>query len=376
MTQAFIQPLDVLVLRGNHLFGAAGSYGAAQMPPWPSVFAGALRSHLLAAGGHDPQAFGRGGIEHPELGTPERPGPFTLAGVQLARRGKEGRIERLFPLPADAVVLTDKDETRTVHGLQPRAPMLPSGWTLPLMPVLKAPQGKPDSGWLLDEAGWQLWLQGETVERAHLVKTSDLWRMESRPGVGLDANRRAAEDGKLFTVQAVAMRPEAGFVVQVQGCTGPLPPGMLRLGGDGRAARLLTDLPESELPPLPRVEPRALLDAGRLRILLTSPGLFADGWKLPGVDAEGRFSLHGVKGRLASAAVARAETVSGWDLARRAPKPARRVAPTGSVYWIDQLEATPEALDKLVETGLWLDADENPSRRAEGFNRIVLGAWR
>src|SRR5690606_16633082 len=104
--------------------------------------------------------------------------------------------------------------------------------------------------------------------------------------------------------------------------------------------------------------------------------LFADGWKLPGVDAEGRFSLHGVKGRLASAAVARAETVSGWDLARRAPKPARRVAPTGSVYWIDQLEATPEALDKLVETGLWLDADENPSRRAEGFNRIVLGAWR
>jgi CRISPR-associated protein Cmr3 len=79
--------------------------------------------------------------------------------------------------------------------------------------------------------------------------------------------------------------------------------------------------------------------------------------------------------RLACAAVPRAEIVSGWDLAQRQPKPAQRVAPAGSVYWLDELDATPQALGKLAEQGLWAAADENPQRRAEGFNRFSFAAW-
>ena len=47
----FIEPLDVLFLRGNQLFGEPGSYGEALMPPWPSVAAGALRTRILADDG-------------------------------------------------------------------------------------------------------------------------------------------------------------------------------------------------------------------------------------------------------------------------------------------------------------------------------------
>ena len=47
----FLEPLDVLFLRGNQLFGEAGSYGEALMPPWPSVAAGAIRSRILADSG-------------------------------------------------------------------------------------------------------------------------------------------------------------------------------------------------------------------------------------------------------------------------------------------------------------------------------------
>ena len=49
----FIEPLDVLFLRGNQLFGEPGSYGEALMPPWPSVAAGALRTRILADDGFD-----------------------------------------------------------------------------------------------------------------------------------------------------------------------------------------------------------------------------------------------------------------------------------------------------------------------------------
>lgn len=45
----FIEPLDVLYLRGNTLFGDAGGHGAALMPPWPSLAAGALRAQCLVA---------------------------------------------------------------------------------------------------------------------------------------------------------------------------------------------------------------------------------------------------------------------------------------------------------------------------------------
>ena len=53
----FIEPLDVLFLRGNQLFGEPGSYGEALMPPWPSVAAGALRTRILADDSVDMAAF-------------------------------------------------------------------------------------------------------------------------------------------------------------------------------------------------------------------------------------------------------------------------------------------------------------------------------
>jgi len=156
------------------------------------------------------------------------------------------------------------------------------------------------------------------------------------------------------------------------GIDGADPPteGTLRLGGDGRAAALR---PVTHEPPM--ADLAAIAQAGRCRILLTAPGIFPSGWLPPGVAPDGGFELHGVRGRLVSAAVPRAEIVSGWDLANWQPKPAQRAAPCGSVYWIDGLEATPEALGKLAEAGLWSEPCEDPQRRAEGFNRFTFAAW-
>ena len=44
MNTVFLEALDVLYLRGNQHFGSPGAHGAALMPPWPSLAAGALRS--------------------------------------------------------------------------------------------------------------------------------------------------------------------------------------------------------------------------------------------------------------------------------------------------------------------------------------------
>jgi CRISPR-associated protein Cmr3 len=443
----FLEPLDVLFLRGNKLFGDPGSFGESLIPPWPSVAAGALRSRILADAGVDLSAFARGEVSHPELGTPDAPGPFTVAAFHLARRHADGPVEPLVAPPADLVLSRDDSgviqvrsltpnptqepvlvegvgcadeggasvandalrasahptQSRRLYpvpgnsparanaqvslpggeGLEGRASILSSA-PLPQLPVLaESERSKPVSGYWLTAAGWEKYLKGETPSADDFIPSSQLWTIDPRVGVGLDAASRRAAEGRLFSVQAVAMKKrehtskdgfDVGFLV---GVTGANPPagGTVRLGGDGRAAAIrpaLVTLPEPDF--------EAIAQARRCSLVLTSPGLFAQGWLPTGVtrtaDGEYRFELCGVKGRLLCAAVPRFEVVSGWDLARWQPKPAQRAAPTGSVYWLDELTATLEALRKLAEKGLWTDAEyDKNTRRAEGFNRVALAQW-
>lgn len=378
-TSRFIEPLDVLFLRGNKLFGEPGSYGESLVPPWPSVAAGALRSRILADDRVDLAAFARSEVDHPNLGTPARPGRFAVTAFHLARRFADGRVEALISPPADLVMSESESEIR-VRRLQPTAlgTGLQASAPLPLLPVLaEAQRSKPIGGFWLTEAGWEKYVRGKTPAASDLVKASQLWAIDHRVGVGLDARSRRAADGQLFSVQAVSMAQrqhtgagfDVGFLATVSGAELPTG-GSVRLGGDGRAAALhVCDVR------LPSADCAAIAGARKCRIVLATPGLFAEGWRLPGSDADGRFALGGVRGRLVCAAVPRAETVSGWDLARHRPKPAQRVAPAGSVYWLDELDATPEALGKLVSAGLWAEPCEDDARRAEGFNRIALAAY-
>src|SRR6266566_1937100 len=116
MTSLFIEPLDVLALRGNKLFGDPGSYGESLVPPWPSLAAGAIRSMMLATEG-DLAAFARGERMHPALGTPTEPGPFTVTAFHLAWRQGD-RAEPLFAPPAD-LVIESGDGVPAVRRMRP-----------------------------------------------------------------------------------------------------------------------------------------------------------------------------------------------------------------------------------------------------------------
>lgn len=367
----FIEPLDVLYLRGNKTFGDPGSYGECLVPPWPSVAAGALRSRILVDDGVDLNEFSSGQAEHPALGTPLEPGTFELTGFYMARK-RNGAVELLMQPPADVVVSKTETGALCVERLQPQVLPFVSSYSLPMLPVLPQPanRSKPESGYWLSQAGWSAYLSGRTPSVQDLVHSSELWAFDARVGIGMSRDAGAVEEGKLFSAQALTMHEGIGFLAAVKGAMLPSS-GLLRFGGDGRGAavqKVQQDVPVSDY--------GAIAAAGRCCLVLTSPGLFATGWKLPGTADNGRISLPGgIQAKLVSAAVSRAETLSGWDLAAWQPKPAQRVAPTGSLYWLDELEATPDALRNLVERGLWLEENENPQRRAEGFNRIALGVW-
>jgi CRISPR-associated protein Cmr3 len=377
----FLEPLDVLFLRGNKLFGDPGSYGDAQMPPNPSVAAGAIRSRILADEHIDLAAFARGEVLHPVLGTPQQPGAFALTAFHLARK-KNGTIEPLFAPPADLALTASEQENAPpqVKALHPQviAHGIQSSYPLAQHPVLAQEQrSKPVSGYWLTVAGWQAVLRGELpTSTQHWLPVSELWRVDERVGIGMDAATGSVAEGRLFTTQAIALKPDIGFLVEVSGAEPP-EDGSLRFGGDGRAVAIRP----AEDVPLPEPDYAKLVKDRRCRIILTTPGIFPQGWLPTGASpVEGgaaAFDLHGVRGKIKAAAVSRFETVSGWDLAKWQPKPAERCAPTGSVYWLDELDADANALRELVEQGLWSDtpATEQQQRRAEGFNRCALAAW-
>ena len=395
-THLFIEPIDTLFLRGNRLFGDPGSFGAALVPPWPSVAAGALRSALLVHHGHDTERFGRGEVsDDPVLGTPARPGSFLITCFQLARRAGNGIVEPLYGLPADLSVTrraagNGRDEGREIRSITPYASddVRASAATASLALLAEPRRSKPVSGLWLTAEGWRQYLDSRKVDQVHLVPSDDLWRLDTRIGIALDPLKRRASDGALFTSQGIVFHKrehdrndgasdtgvgwDVGFLAGVSGAT--LPEALtLRFGGDGRTAeatRVDVEYPETDYD--------GIAAAHRCRLILTTPGLFQGGWKPTGVTGDGRdlhFDLHGVRARIVCAAVPRSQVVSGFDLAKRRPKPAQRVAPAGSVYWLNELDTTPDALRNLAAQGLWLDRGENVTRRAEGFNRFTFGAY-
>ena len=398
----FIDPVDVLFLRGNRLFGDPGSFGESSMPPWPSVAAGAIRSALLAERGYDAAAFARGDVKHDkELGTPQRPGTFTMTGFDIARRYHDGRVETVRVPPADLAIHTVEGGL-DVHRIAPNVSSrgILSSASTAYLAVLPEPQrGKPAPSRLLNQSGWIAYLlEREVAADRHLVPIGDLWATDLRTGIAIDPVKRRAADHALFTSAAVAPRKrehvmtahrpsdgapwpfDVGFLAEVAGVDLRKGEGVLtlRFGGDGRAARATRIEDSTSAAPNTDELHRAIARAKRCRLILTTPGLFTGGWRPTGVTAHGtdlRLNLHGVRGRLICAAVPRAEVVSGFDIAHGCPKPAQRVAPAGSVYWLDELEATPETLGALNDCGLWSDPEENPARRAEGFNRLTFAEW-
>lgn len=377
VTSLFVEPVDVLFLRGNHLFGDAGSFGESMMPPWPSVLAGAIRSRILVDDKVDLAAYALNQVEHPALGTPVSPGKFMLDSTHIARRRGDGaEMEVLYPVPADLLVFDVLNNgVRRPIAIRPLRPtslhsVLATSASVPQIPVMAGASGeKPARGWWLRQLGWLRYMQGQLPKLEDLVHASALWRTEDRVGVGLDPERRSVREGHLFSSRAIAPCEGVGFLVGVTGAKLPRD-GNLRLGGDGRAARVQQvefSWPEPDF--------ERIAEQRRCRIVLTAPGIFAQGWSLPGIDEGLRVSLPGFSGHLVCAAMAGAATVSGWDLAKRQPKAAQKAVATGSVYWLDDVDSSPEDLQNLMKAGLWGESCEDPWRRAEGFNRFSFASF-
>jgi CRISPR-associated protein Cmr3 len=120
---------------------------------------------------------------------------------------------------------------------------------------------------------------------------------------------------------------------------------------------------------------QAIRRDGHCRIVLLTPASFVQGY-YPTWLCTTHAEQCGVKADLRAIAVRRPQVVSGWDLEHGRPKPSRRLAPAGTVFFLSvKGKENDDALDAWIEqTWMQCISDDEQDRR-DGFGLAVLGTW-
>ena len=386
MTLWIIEPQDPLIVRDGRPFHATPGARARSLPfPFPSTTAGGVRTR---AGQDGDGLFDKANIEAVKK--------IIVRGPLLAEEGDEGELCLLVPAPADALVFDVKNEDGKVERKWLRPITLPSGANhdkpaqlppylvgLPRPDNRKPAKNAPKFWYWSQFERWLLNPEGETapLESARLGHNGP--QPDRRIHVKIDPANFTGEDGALFATSGLtfwhreksddesphnlSQTTKLVLAAEVENLGAlSIAEGIAPLGGERRLMRWHTQgkFPES---------PDGLVDAiikngGYCRLILLTPTYFTDGWR-PGDFGE----KTGTTITLQGAAVPSPAVVSGWDFAGQppGPKPTRRLAPAGSVYFV---KVEGNVRQWVKDRWLHTLSDDDELAMA-GFGVTAVGVW-
>ncbi|WP_129674334.1 type III-B CRISPR module-associated protein Cmr3 [Candidatus Chloroploca sp. Khr17] len=392
-----IEPRDPLIVRDGRPFGPDPGARATSLPfPLPSTTTGAFRARLGAHLGGD---FTRQELIDQLRATRVR-------GPLLVELDDESRVVNwLLPAPADALLL--KQETPAQHVCRRLLPLEPFPGTLTdyaaeklsmVAPVVYAPDKvAPDTPTFWYWEQMQPWLHDPPDEQT-LQPTTLGHRgpsAEQRMHVSVYAATGTADEGMLFQTSGLVFTHRSGSSAQTSLTSSrrlalalfaeaEFAPQLAPMGGERRLMHWYPAVDDAATPlPATCPEPiRALIRTKRAcRVVLVTPAMFEAGFRPAWLLA----AHAGLTATLAAAVVARPQVMSGWDLladngprSRGKPKPTRRLAPAGSVYFLTLPDATQgddAAIDAWIDA-IWLQCVSDAAQdRADGFGLALLGGW-
>lgn len=391
-----LEPRDPLIARDGRPFGPNPGARAVSLPfPYPSTTTGGVRTQ---AGMDDQGTFVADSVRLAVIKKIVVRGPLL---VELDRDSDQ--ISRyLVPAPADALLLEpDKGQTATrrqwlVPLADPAGVKAESGSNLPPDLHLVGPSvyypGKPSAEipryWY-----WKHFCDWLGKPGDGLVTPADLGHNgpqgETRMHVSIAQTTQTADEGALFRTGGLEFRRKQNernptltdlcrlaLVVETAQPFAHFAGGLAPLGGERRlmAWRESTQDLSSDLK-CPIEIRKQIKEQRHCRLVLLTPALFTTGYR-PAWVAAGRRA--GVQSHLRAAIVLRPQVVSGWDFEHSRPKPTRRLAPAGSVYYLalpQDHEADDTAIDAWIDS-IWLcGVCDSDTDNADGFGLAVLGTW-
>jgi CRISPR-associated protein Cmr3 len=307
---------------------------AGRFPPPPRTVAGAVRALAGEALKVDWRAYRNGDPSQAEIekligkAKTDGLGRLALTGPYPVRNG-----ERLYPAPLSLLAKPDGGYVR----LKPGKPMDCDLGDRVRLPELEeaAPGAKPLENVWLTAKDMNAVLSGRFPKNP--IRAGELFDDESRLGIALNHDRRSVEEGLLYQTVHARPREGTGFGVDVAGLPDGIGAGVIRLGGEGRYARVSSGrTPDT----LKSCKPEGW--SGVLLVLLTAARSEEGCWHPPGFArmtdedsgaAVWRGCIEDIKLTIVSSVIGKPVREGGWDLANHQSRPAAALVPAGSVFF-------------------------------------------
>lgn len=348
--EVFFSAHDSLFFRGSRPHSAAGGSSLpSDFPPAVSTLSGSIRTRLGDALGVCWKSFrannqqvqlGGKQIDLQELiGSGEDTGQLQFGALKLYKAGK-----RLFPMPAillqnssdESLVRMELGEAVRCDLGNVRLGQLPAG-------VINA---KPlEDAWLTQE-GFEAFLQGRLPTKEQVVKSSDLFQLEDRLGIGRNNSKATVESGLLYQTAHLRLHTDVEFAIEVAMpveaaealCASVKDSPLQRFGGEGRMAYMRVEVASEQLPACPQ-KPTLLMLLTDMLPHENFAGQPLDGFErkqIDGVDCwEGE--LQGQTLRLLNVTSGKARRVGGWDSRLNQPRAVQSFVPAGSCFFVEVL---------------------------------------
>jgi CRISPR-associated protein Cmr3 len=368
--QIVIRPMDVWLFRDGKPFRAGEDHAAETLfPPSPFTLQGAIRTKVLADKGVNLAEFAKNGEQNPDpdVGYGENFEKLRLRGP-LLMRCKDGKRERLIPMPTDVVKVGNRYELLRPNLNLPFTTNLPDK-SLQLLWARTGERISEAKGWL-PESEWANYLQGQPPHQ--VVSAESLFAFEPRFGIAIDADKGTTQEAMLYQARFVRLKKETALWAEVDGVS-LKKEGFLRFGGEGRAAVYEALSQQESLRPLSQFNFAS--NSNRFKVVLVTPAWFSGGWQ----PKDGDWSkVFGASVHLVGAAIPRPLLLGGFDVAKGVPKPMRAFVPAGAVYFFEADEpvrfpddfAFTETPDEVRRQ------NDNANAWAQiGLGAVLIGVW-
>lgn len=394
MTLWSIEPRSPIILRDGRPFGLNPGARAESLDfPFPSTIAGAVRTrhaqkNNLSFSNDEVRALRKLAVRGPLLRelaeSPQWLVPAPMDAVLFPATDKamisRARLRRLEPL--ETAVISDLNTT-TLSAAQWSPIGLASSEQIKDKILSTAPRY-----WYWQHFEQWLHTPGNNDEVDLKALGHNGPEKESRTHVGIRPDTLTGEDGRLFQTRGLEFQRKLDYNGQIEvrslalaiETEADMSDGVGVLGGEQRLVRWHSHATQM-LPACPPALYQSIAQSKRCRLILLTPALFRNGY----VPADFLSENADVAVTLAGAALARAQTVSGWDYDLRSAKPTRRLVPAGSVYFL-KLQGDTTQIEQWVKQ-LWMncisddahdssDTTRQPHQeRLDGFGLAVVGTW-
>jgi len=406
MTIYLLEALDTQFYRGTLPFDAgADGFATTEPLPWPSSLYGAWRTVGLVQSGN---LKNNTVANHPVWGDKDKRGSFSLKGP-LLWRDRYGSQEIMMPMPAD-LVSTETEQCRHCIPdpsvkLATCSDMQETALGLARLQVRQhSGRGKlttKENHFLTHDQ-----LANYLTQNLHDIPLSEdafppgscLFHPEPRIGIKRCQASHQAEEGMLYAARhhrfaaPCHSQKKLGYWVHLDAGNGrqlDLPQeGVLKLGGEGRAARY-QQLAETD--PLGSTAWTAasrskivdlIAQQGRFKLYLLTPGLFG-GRAHPFVQSDGTVTLtvnQAIQATLVGLATYKPVLIGGWDMQKKFPKPLITGMPAGTVYFF-QLNDVPQSVEQRQQAAqqvfdaLNFQTIGQDDINKEGFGLVLVGGW-